>query len=125
MSPSPAAASKRSTQIWWELERVLGDPEMVDPGDPAPSLSAGYELKQLIEETETLLGATMTTPHIEFFEGSIRLIWNWPNRSVRAVKASLPDRRSYIYHEDVADGLSRNAGMAELTPQNLAKYLAV
>jgi hypothetical protein len=69
--------------IWPEIEAALHDPEMIDDGDPQPSGEAVAVLKRLVEQTERALPNPAPSPHVELFEGSIRLIWSNPIRNVR------------------------------------------
>jgi len=121
---SAAAYAEPKGQLWPEIEATLRDPEIVDAGDPAPSPQAVALLKSVIEETQGLLPSPIPHPHVELFEGSIRLIWTRRDRNIRLVIASQPDRRSYLYHEEVRNGLGTEEGMSEPTSQNLAHWLS-
>jgi hypothetical protein len=120
-----SATARSSDGIWKEIEEPLRDPGMIDEGDLVPSEQAANSLKCLIETTEGLLSEPIPNPHIEFLEGSIRLIWSRPDKNIRLVIASRDDRRSYLYHEEVRNGLGRNEGMDEPTAENLARWLTV
>jgi hypothetical protein len=124
----PALGTKRALSasgLWPEIEAALRDPDMIDDGDPSPSTEAASTLKQLVEQTESVLPNPAPHPHIEFFEGSIRLIWSNPIRNIRLVIASRSDRRSFLYHEEVQNGLGVNEGTVEPTPENLVHWLTV
>jgi hypothetical protein len=109
--------------IWPEIEAALRDPERIDDGDPQPSEEAAAKLRQVIEQAEGMLSYPVPHPHVEFFEGSIRLIWSSPVRNIRLVIASRPDRRSFLYHEEVQNGLGVNEGIMAPLPDNLAHWL--
>jgi hypothetical protein len=124
----PAVGTKRARSasgIWPEVEAALQDPDMIDEGDRQPSNEAASALKQLLESAEVALPNPAPHPHIEFFEGSIRLIWSNPFRNIRLVIASRPDRRSFLYHEEVQDGVGVNEGTVEPTAENLVHWLTV
>ena len=125
MPASGPVRARSASGIWPEIEEALRDPEMIDDGDPKPSDEAASTLKHVLEQAERMLPNPPPLPHIEFFEGSIRLIWSNPARNIRLVIASRPDRRSFLYHEDVQNGLGINAGTVEPTPENLAHWLPV
>lgn len=121
---SAAAHAEPRGQLWPEIEATLRDPEIADAGDPAPSPQAVALLRNVIEATQGLLPAPIPHPHVELFEGSIRLIWTGSDRNIRLVIASQPDRRSYLYHEEVRNGLGTEEGMSEPTSENLAHWLS-
>jgi hypothetical protein len=116
----PALGTMRARSargIWPEIEAALHDPEMIDDGDSQPSAEAAATLKHVVEQAEQMLPNPAAHPHIEFLEGSIRLIWSNPVRNVRLVIASRPNWRSFLYHEEVQNGLGINEGIAEPTPE--------
>ena len=120
--PRRALAYNNATErVWNDIQQALCDPGIVEEGDVAPSNPAISELKELIYATGSIV--PLVSPHVECFEGSVRLIWNTPLKNVRAIKASRVDRRSYLYHEEVANGLAFNEGIADLTADNLAHWL--
>jgi hypothetical protein len=122
----PALGTMRARSapgIWPEIEAALGDPEMIDDGNPQPSAETASTLKHVVEQAEQMLQNPVPPPHIEFLEGSIRLIWSNPVRNIRLVIASRPDRRSFLYHEEVQNGLGINEGIVEPTPENLVHWL--
>ncbi|MGA8029761.1 MAG: hypothetical protein WB992_21670 [Bryobacteraceae bacterium] len=124
MDPGSATARiQADPEIWLKVEQALGDPEMIDQGDPLPSSQAVLTLKRVITETQNILASPIAHPQIEFFEGSIRLIWMKPHKNLRLVIASRDDRPSYLYHEDVKDGHAANYEKVEPTPSNLAYWL--
>jgi hypothetical protein len=125
MSALGTMRARSASGIWPEIEAALHDPEMIDDGDPQPSAEAASTLKRVLEQVEQLLPNPAPHPHIEFFEGSIRLIWSNPVRNIRLVIASRPDRRSFLYHEEVQNGLGVNEGIVEPTPENLVHWLTV
>lgn len=126
VSNAPGSArAKCEPQVWRDIEEALQDPGLVDPGDPNPSPSAIRQLKEVIEETQERLHSPIPSPHVELFEGSIRLIWQKADINIRLVIASLDDRRSYLYHEHVSNGRGHDEGMADPTPPNLAHWLTV
>jgi hypothetical protein len=125
MSALGTMRARTAPGIWPEIEAALRDSEMVDDGDPQPSAEAASRLKHVVEQAEQMLPNPVPSPHIEFLEGSIRLIWSNPVRNIRLVIASRPDRRSFLYHEEVQNGLGVNEGIVEPTPKNLAQWLTM
>ena len=121
------AASARDNQpgeeLWQEIERALANPEMIDEGDPAPSKQAVSKLKRIIEETQRERGAPIPPAHIEFVDGSIRLLWTRPHMRVILDVASSDERPSYIYHGDVENGSVANYGTVEPSHSNLTRWL--
>jgi len=113
-----------SEELWQEIKRALENPEMIDEGDPAPSEQAASKLKRIIEETQSKRGSPIPLPHIEFFDGSIRLVWTKPTANVVLVVASSDDRRSYVYHAAIENGRAVTHGTVDPTPSNLAHWLS-
>jgi hypothetical protein len=110
-----------------ELEQAFHDPTMVDEGDTPPSREALDRAKRMLEETQELLKApkTMSHPDIEFFDGSIRLVWRWADANVLLVIASTSERPSYVYHADIRNGSVADYCEAAPTSSNLAHWLTV
>jgi hypothetical protein len=124
--PATGTGRARSTlEIWPAIEAVLQDLEMVDDGDSPPTSDAAATLKKILEQAEQLTPSPIRPPHVELFEGSIRLIWSNPVSNIRLIIASRPDRRSFLYHEEVQNGLGVNEGMVDPSPENLAHWLTI
>jgi hypothetical protein len=119
-----ARDTESSQELWREIEQALRDPEMIDEGDPPPSDEAAVTLKGIITKTQGRLGSPIPLPHIEFVDGSIRLVWTKPTAIVILVVASSADRRSYVYHARIENGQAAAHGTVEPTPSNLAHWLS-
>jgi hypothetical protein len=121
--PASARDIKPGEELWQEIKRALDNPEMIDEGDPAPSEQAASKLKHIIEETQRERSAPLPPAHIEFSDGSIRLLWTKPDMRVILVIASSEERPSYIYHADIENGSVANYGTVELSHSNLTHWL--
>jgi hypothetical protein len=105
--PSGDFLSETAAGIAEQIDAVIADDDMYEPGEPRPSLEAAAKAKDLVALARRG-GRELPRPEVSVYFGEIDVTWKVQNRLLRLIVFSDPGRPPVLYSQtDRGEALTR------------------
>jgi hypothetical protein len=134
LAPSPGMVSGNGSlangtdrglaSLFEEIDRVAGERDELEEGEPLPSREAVGVLKSLIAEASSYLVSRIPLAHVSTFHGELSVTWRNGDRMVRLASFSGPKQGCRMdYGSSGPDPLGKYSCTRNVTASGLAAEL--